>query len=127
MKAEELRIGNIIKTLQGIGRVETIRHTGQNGYGVVLENELSGTYIEYCEGVPLTGELLLRCGFSRDKNGNYYLIYQTGKALHSIHLMYEIEGKDVVGYMWLGKGNDDTGSVYLKAEHLHELQNLYFE
>lgn len=55
------------------------------------------------------------------------MIYQTGKALHSIHLMYEIEGKDVVGYMWLGKGNDDTGSVYLKAEHLHELQNLYFE
>lgn len=55
MKVEELRIGNIIKTLQGIGRVETIRHTGQNGYGVVLENELSGTYIEYCEGVPLTG------------------------------------------------------------------------
>lgn len=127
MRVEELRVGNIVMTLQGIGRVKTIRHTGQNGYGIVLEDEFSGTYIEYCEGIPLTGELLLKCGFGLDANENYYLIYPTGVATHSIYIMYEIAGKDIAGYMWFGKKTENTKSVCLRAEHLHELQNLYFE
>ena len=107
MTAEELRIGNIIKTLQGYGRVETIRHTGQNGYGVVLENELSGTYIEYCEGVPLTGEVLLKCGFEDDnpwKKDNIRL--DSENRLHVV---------------------DDSGyGVIIAREvvYLHELQNI---
>jgi hypothetical protein len=127
MRVEELRIGNIVKTLQGVGRVEQIRHTGKHGHGVVLEGVYGGSYIEYCEGVPLTEEVLLKCGFGRDKNENYYLICPTGVATHSIYIMYEIAGKDIVGYMWFGKRTENTNSIYLRAEHLHELQNLYFE
>lgn len=65
MKVEELRIGNIVKTIQGVGRVEQIRHTGKHGHGVILEGMFGCSYIEYCEGVPLTEEVLLKCGFAQ--------------------------------------------------------------
>lgn len=69
MKVEELRIGNIIKTLQGVGSVMSMRHAGKQGYGIVLKGQVVGSYAEHCEGVPLTGEHLLGCGFEMKKIG----------------------------------------------------------
>lgn len=108
MNVEELRVGNIIKTLQGVGRVEQIRHTGKHGYGIVLEDELAGSYIEYCEGIPLAEEVLLKCGFEKE-SGRYWL------------------GGYPSGFSISDKFDDINmiNPIYeLKVSYLHELQNI---
>lgn len=108
MKVEELRIGNIIKTLQGVGRVEQIRHTGKHGYGIVLEDELAGSYIEYCEGVPLTEEILLKCGFEKS-SGRYWL----GSYPSKFSISDKYDDISVINPIY-----------ELKVSYLHELQNI---
>lgn len=72
MKAEELRIGNYVKIDEGIGKVAFIMDksfcneyanddyniTVEMGDGIFREEEE-----DKVEGIPLTEEILLNCGF----------------------------------------------------------------
>ena len=123
MKVEELRIGNIIKTIQGVGRVEQIRHTGKHGYGIVLKDELAGSYIEYCEGIPLTEEVLLKCGFTR--RGPFF-------GIGFLDTVYWYNIKNQILYIEYTDSPfpEDEGMGYPVSspiKHLHTLMNAIYD
>lgn len=118
MRVEELRIGNIIETpmgcqsIGGVCQAETpyIRLNGNMHIGYRLTN---------CKPIPLTEDILLKCGFvSKGKN-----------------LLGHIFAKSFVHYYVTNKRDNfafrmntpnDTSVFIREIEYLHELQNLYF-
>jgi len=106
MKAEELRIGNILRD----------KYTGDNL--IVLELTKDRITFDYitdkkwqAEPIPLTEEIILKCGFEIEEGrfGNEYhlddFILYTSEQL-SICFCWDNFIKDI--------------------KHLHQLQNLYF-
>ena len=124
MKAIELRIGNKVDCF-GIKEVDSvIRSTNGSFKLIVCEKKQSGVSI--CESVliesielkpiPLTEEILLKCGF--EKCLNQYklrtkLDTRNGKNVPFIIL-------DLDGFEY------DDLRLQTKLKHVHQLQNLYF-
>ena len=103
MKANELRIGNLILLdgvnelyLDGIGEDEV--HSSEGGY---LE-------VERIEGIPLTEEWLLKFGFIKCLPGGS---------------LFMLDGFSV--YVFGSEGMYE-GRNHIKIEYVHQLQNLYF-
>lgn len=79
MKAEELRIGNYVKIDEGIGKVVSLmsntfcNECANDDYNITIEME-DGTFREEeeskVEGIPLTEEVLLTCGFEYINSDN---------------------------------------------------------
>ena len=120
---KSLRIGNIVKTIQGVGRVEQIRHTGKHGHGVILEGMYGGSYIEYCEGVPLTEEVLLKCGFER--RGAYL-------GIAHVDTVYWYNLKNQILYIEytdspFSKDEDMKYPISSPIKHLHTLMNIIYD
>jgi hypothetical protein len=127
IQVSEFRIGNLVNSKQGYCHITHLYHNGDissfnyckfpDGQEVVTwENEIIGT-------IPLTPEILIKCGFSvNDKAGNW----------HSIgHTIYSVKGfsvgvrKKYIG--WYNKCEDDFYSTfYPEIKYLHQLQNLYY-
>ncbi len=114
MKANELRIGNCVKTqIHGVGAVEAISETK-----ILYSSNYDSLNIEYFEPIPLTEERLLRFGFIKnDWTDNGKIIYygwQNGTVLletDSNNSFFVLDGKH-------GEFNN--------IEHVHQIQNLYF-
>ena len=113
MKAKELRIGNFLRTPNGINHVSGIQDRE------VVEVGEIGYVIEMVKPIPLTEEWLEKFGFET---------YTTEKSK-----VYKL-GNFMVTYVLKGRF---AGNKYLKAfnisfsefghiEHVHTLQNLYF-
>jgi len=113
MKAKELRIGNFLRTPNGINHVSGIQDRE------VVEVGEIGYVIEMVKPIPLTEEWLLNFGFET---------YTTEKSK-----VYKL-GNFMVTYVLKGRF---AGNKYLKAfnisfsefghiKHVHQLQNLYF-
>lgn len=102
MKANELRIGNwvIDEHLDGIGNAGFWRLQQ-------VETRLTEDY----EPIPLTEEILLKCGFEYNKHYDSY-VKETDRASEFI-----IRAKDFVMC---------DIDLIVKLKHLHQLQNLYF-
>lgn len=116
MKADDLRIGNWVNDIK-------------KGYVSIdgIEPNWDEVWLNYCHGsgiykkriieiepIPLTEELLLKCGFS--KVGSNY-----EKDWLLLHTHLERQTFDFLLY--------ESSSRKLKATpilHLHQLQNLYF-
>ena len=124
MKVEELRVGNIVKALQGVGRVEQIRHTGKHGYGIILEGVYGGgSYIEYCEGIPLTEEVLLKCGLTR--KGSFF-----GMGFLDTIYWYNIENQILYIEYTDSPFSEDEGTRYPVSspiKYLHTLMNAIYD
>ena len=119
MKAEELRVGNWVKDIKkGYGFIEAIETNWvaacfNCGFGMGVYKIL----ITEIEPIPLTEELLKKCGFQQRpiRNDSYSLclqefcIYRNKDTCH-FELPNEYGG---------------TGS-YVEIKSLHQLQNLYF-
>lgn len=102
MKANELRIGNWVKGITG----NPIKLTGADIF--VLEQ---GDDNGLCEPIPLTPEVLEKCGFEKSLG-----VYVINKAcifgsLSKINIYIE---------------DYDADYEFTCPEHLHQLQNLYF-
>jgi hypothetical protein len=128
MKANELRIGNWVFAPQyrNVGKhiteVKTISkeyadHNGKWQQSMVINYTLPETGARDiilidsdCDPIPLTEEILLKCGFEKFEVEGYP-IFIIGKfylefySLESVFLISDIE---------------------VKIKHLHQLQNLYF-
>lgn len=86
MKAEELRIGNYVKIDEGIGKVVSLmsntfcNECANDDYNITIEME-DGTFREEeeskVEGIPLTEEVLLTCGFEYINSDNKRHLYTT--------------------------------------------------
>lgn len=119
VKANELRSGNYLQ-----GKPLSIPRMGiwSNGitqitaYGIYcIENDISRTL----EPIPLTHEILKRCGFQTDE----------------ISYWYEFSFNGIVSYLTIGHYKDNvfrflpTGSLSISGvqiKSVHQLQNLYF-
>ena len=102
MKANELRIGNLVDTPGGVEEVIAIQSNG-----VFYTTNYKNSWAEI-KPIPLTEEWLMKFGFERAKNG------------FSIGLI-EIRGSGTVMY-----GNDASRRNMGWVRSVHELQNLYF-
>lgn len=135
MKAIELRLGNIVSinnkeqhpNLIGVPlRVTSIHPSiGLNGgitHGVCLEeverktNQFYGYWsqlIQFIEPIPITEELILKCGFV--KAGGFYYTYNCSFTLN-------YDKFDDGSYNATSQCNNIARGI----KHLHQLQNLYF-
>lgn len=114
MKANELRIGNLIyDPIEIGGNVTTIKRIETD------EDEYSG-YLDHCNPIPLTEEWLVKFGFK--KLDSDIIVY--GKTFGVF------DGEDYSDGFILSKYKD--GNFYTSAgrklivKYVHQLQNLYF-
>ena len=127
MKAEELRIGNYVKIDEGIGKVVSImsntfcNECANDDYNITIEME-DGTFKEEeegkVEGIPLTAEILLNCGFeyiNPDNKSCGMLSPDDGKG-NKQRIMYFDTNFRMILNTW----------KYRPINYIHEVQNLYF-
>lgn len=107
MKAQELRIGNLI--LKHDGSVITVTGKFLAEYeGHENEQILTNPPRPFFSGIPITEEWLLKAGFHRQTSNHYYIFYKD-KVLFTIY-----NGSLVI----------EGGYMPIKLEFVHELQNL---
>ena len=104
MKANELRIGNLVGFPSGVK------------YKVDM---LYSNYecLDYWQPIPLTEEILLKCGFVSDENkeDNYFVKLKYGNFIFQSDL--SVDFREV--YLNINKQD-------IIVEYLHQLQNIYF-
>lgn len=116
MKASEFRVGNYFtdrggKVLRldfwdlGMKPAQKIYIEGVSVHPITEE-------LEYCQPIPLTEEVLLKCGFEKHPMADCYLIAVCEGVMMAIDLF----------------GNLEIGDDFKKGNilFLHQLQNLYF-
>lgn len=127
MKAEELRIGNLIKGIyhdygideeienETICKVATLDVSGNGDYPIyVYSNEDIEHFSEF-KPIPLTEEWLLKFGFEFHINANCQNFYYEKDAFICIRGDEDFE--------WFRYYN---GDFYHELKYVHQLQNLYF-
>lgn len=110
MDIRDLRIGNWIIYSETNEYVEVIE-VMQSGLTVKFKSETTWIEIDYFEPIPLTEEILLKCGFVKNLNIDY--------RFHHTKIDITIDMDDY------GLQISDTwefGSI----RYIHELQNLYY-
>lgn len=121
MKANELRIGNVLQSIDGKTAYKILCFYGEStvlvDIGIIKtptddEHEES---LESLEPIPLTEEWLLKFGFELEYKSEFRIKY-TSPTDASIG--YDWHKMDVWGFRYFGKK--------IKCEYVHQLQNLYF-
>ena len=120
MKANELRIGNLVKWYD-VSKVLEL-HSEKNKFdNVYIECEESFEWTEYnkLEPIPLTEEWLLKFGF---ENVHTDWFYKDIVKTNSYQFYFNICLSN--GKITLDSGFDENSIIKLK--YVHQLQNLYF-
>ena len=108
MTANELRLGNWVKTeYKEIGNIKIT----EISESVIYSNKTKGISYSSLLPIPLTEEILLKCGFNKNELGGYIMYTELGSML----CIY----KD-------GSFRSNERYIDTKIKHLHQLQNLYF-
>ena len=128
MKANELRIGSIVKSLvndEDFSIVEEIGHRASLGHYVSLNNQHSGVWLEHQErdlilGIPLTEEWLIKFGFGINKrpSKDIYIEFNPRMAI--------LFNQGNVGEMDLVQDGKFISFKHGHIKYVHQLQNLYF-
>lgn len=110
MKANELRIGNWIRYSQHYVRVKDIL-----GHNWVKTYEIIDGDLDHYDGIPLTPEILEKCGFVRH---------------YDDRLWYKLSDNEVRFTLWSYLIPDSYCFKFMtfrssEIYHLHQLQNLY--
>lgn len=122
IQPQDLRIGNKIyygEPNKSIITVESIGKTGINGENI-------GEYLlyfdeykyEHLEPIPLSGEILEKCGFEQSIENNF--------ILNDFRVWIDPQTKRVFIFC-NRKILDDSVSLRLEKKYLHQLQNLYYD
>ena len=93
------------------------------GTGLYWGGELVGSYIEYCEGIPLTEEVLLKCGLTR--KGSFF-----GMGFLDTVYWYNIENQILYIEYTDSPFSEDEGVRYPVSspiKHLHVLMNIIYD
>lgn len=113
MKATDLRLGNLILFTEEIEVVDIITLDQMNSYNG------DATNLGY-EAIPLTEDILLKCGFNLDKDFN---AWQTPHDFHIRVEDNELKQKNKVFWIYFDEQEDHPITCIFE---LHQLQNLYF-
>ncbi len=121
MNANELRIGNWVT-----GSFPNMVVSALNSHHADLymaESEADDFSYEYheLEGIPLTPEILIACGFEKHSNSNeFWNFYQLKNGWHIAESLHdEISAGVKTGfYYW--------SDEFIEFKNLHQLQNLYW-
>lgn len=110
IKANELRIGNYIYSSITQKYIKV-----HSRFFRLIESEIrvkgNSTYV----GIPLTEELLLKCGFINEFEDEEDNSYFTLKNIEIQKILFKEE-------FFL----DNVNNIGVSIKHLHQLQNLYF-
>nr|DAP81597.1 MAG TPA: hypothetical protein [Caudoviricetes sp.] len=131
MKAEELRIGNYVKIDAGIGKVVSLmsntfcNECANDDYNITIEMD-NGTFREEeetkVEGIPLTEEILLNCGFEKINHISGYIFYSFDRNYKREKFAYM--PLDV--YLNPNYAKIANFTVQQNVEYVHQLQNLFY-
>lgn len=106
MKANELRIGNLI---YGGGQIRKVTEIKNDGCITEPIDDYKPDFSKGINPIPLTEEWLVRFGFDQLESGTYICPNQI------------VLRKDIKGYLYeIFKGKETL------VKHVHQLQNLYF-
>lgn len=107
----ELRIGNYINNYNKVLSITDggLVCTGLSIIGVVI--------IENPKPIPLTEQILLKCGFKLYHSGSYCIDLFNENEYLAIDVKYN------KGFVYI---IIDDNSLKVNLEYLHQLQNLYF-
>lgn len=135
MTPEELRIGNIIKfedDSEDVVRVDWlfynsdmwfVQWTWLSGTGTFKEG--NSILIDFVP-IPLTPEILLRCGFEFYSPLKHWRIVKD-EQWYSISELKLSSGETILCFSWTNLAWDEGQSMPNKpVQYLHQLQNLYF-
>lgn len=131
MKAEELRIGNYVKIDSGIGKVVSLmsntfcNECANDDYNITIEMG-DGTFREEeetkVEGIPLTEEILLNCGFEKINHIYGYSFYSFNRnSLEDEKVYMPLDVYLNPNYAKIAKF-----TVQQNVEYVHQLQNLFY-
>jgi len=112
MQANELRIGNLLMDVSG--HVGYVTQINEDKTVKIRTNEgvlITWMRADLFQPIPLTEEILLKCGFEYDELNYFYSLYYNNFKLE-FHFDEQYE-------FWL---ND----ISMEVKYLHQLQNLYF-
>lgn len=120
MKASELRIGNLVKVPQDVGYFNCkIVSLEQFVCRVNLKNEDYYLYYDEIEPRQLVEGWLIKFGFKARLVEAYkpYWVWELSASDGSVFTLLAPEGE--ITY--------ESGDLTVRIEHVHRLQNLYFE
>lgn len=109
IKANELRVNNMVLVK---GKVDVLHRVGDNDY--ISENQGHGIVNTDLEPIPLTEEILLKCGFVYEKER--LKVWALGEFV--LQWKYSISVIDCFFFV--------KSPYVVRIINLHELQNLYF-
>lgn len=91
---------------------------------IVLSNLVD---INSIYNLPLTEEILLKCGFEKSNtvNTTFILEMKTYSLSPTIRLYAYEDNKGFISDIRLSQGQNRTGNI-IRVNSLHQLQNLYF-
>lgn len=125
IKANELRIGNYILINSKISKIFNVSDEGVNmvidtlGHFPINEFEK----LSDCTAIPLTPEILEKCGFKRDTV--YFYRYSIGSF--NIHkTLKDFKKADTKENRCFRLALDLGEFLKTEIQYLHQLQNLYF-
>jgi hypothetical protein len=127
MKANELRIGNLVKLLDGT--VFTISSIEQKGFTVQNKEETTWIEAEEFEPIPLTEEWLLKFGFEKiitDTEDAYGIDYNL-EVPDICYISYSDDFSCAIyGSEYASKNSIGAVPNWNSIKYVHGLQNLYF-
>lgn len=112
MNAQDFRIGNFI---DHNGQYFKVISLNDNDNWVGLDNYQLNTELEECLPIPLTEEILLKCGFEKDEQWD-----NTFNKRVDVFNGFTTITIDVRANVLL------LDDIEIKLQYLHQLQNLYF-
>jgi len=107
IKINELRIGNYVLMSGVIVRMDNkLFHAVLNGFNGYEP-----------EPIPLTEDILLKCGFELEEKLNDYRFNDSE---------FYVNKNKITGDFWVYMSNGDEDACLTSIEYLHQLQNIYF-
>lgn len=120
IKANEIRVGNWLNDPRQYN--PKFFPKTENGYFKATARDIQ--YAEEFDPIPLTEEILLKCGFK--KTEEYYASYEENIDVYTIGF-FNIAFIDNEYKLWICIEEDTFYSFsWTKIQYIHQLQNLYF-